>query len=1400
MTNNRFNDFLTLVASQYDHQLIGPKAKALIAIAVEVAHGTSQDSSNSFAASIDQALQQGVSHREIEELLLLLCIYGGFNKVAGCFGTLNKILEQNGNGYMRSAIKQEDYAIRDRPGKVAFYVLLWKRQGIDRELFYNYWKNVHGPLCARLPGQYQYWQLHLDHNQGGIWPQVPGIEYICPDSEQFDGIAELTFETEGARQSFFDSSGILMADEHNLFSKAIGYNTAFGNSRTYVDRLPTGDPNGKLNAIKFHIMLQKANSVGLTEFRRYISEDFAARLAQSNWVWKLRLHLLEEIDNSRPDAAGVSHFEPPEKQYQAAVEIAFANPLEMEQFFASSEYAIATRDLAEYVKGFFPFPERNTYTFVYEGKMTLAGKRGSKVADLILQAGATNQFKENIVSLINGTELRLQSSDNSNSGLGHYLQGVQHCGVTVNDMAQAVEFYTEVLGGKLVVSESELVGDKTQNTLFQTEELQAISSGIDPERADIPHLRSGKEQALDLKFISFGNVVVELLQIREAGKPNAHQSSVGSLPSHIGHVNAMHLSFNVKEGIDLNLFAKTLEEECQRRGMTNVVFNRVIRVKSSAERKAVALKYNSFKFWNEPEDEAPIDWSNDPMEGWSLFYCKGPSGEQLEFNQVTRKVKDKFRQGVQDYNQANGTAFIFPDAQIKQSAINSNNSQLENHATPKIPMTNSPKILAFAGSARTDSFNKKLVQIAAVGAKEAGAEVTYLDLRDLPMPLFDEDLETAEGLPDNVLKFKTLMKTHQGLLIASPEYNSSLSPLLKNAIDWASRPEAGEDALSLTCFKHKVAAIMSASPGGLGGLRGLVHVAAILRNIGVVVLPEQKSIPRAFEAFDTQGRLIDPKQQAEVEALGSKLTKFLTTTRKTDPAIRARQEGTALSFPNAQINQATTNGNSSQLETKEELYFTFSSPVNAPIATVWEIVQDKIENTSRYNPEAQNPQILERYDGRVLRQMNVLGMTVKERIRIDDKTNTITHTLLDNPWFTGNIVNQITPGKNPQDPVVVSYTLDWLPVHTEGKKMAAKISPKLQEAVRNAVLNAKEVAEQQTQALLIPTHGNKSMLEPLPGKNADLVKRLFSRGEAFDSEGLITFFTDKPVYQFGNFEVCLDKQSIKQSADKFFSQVDAVYHEIKMMQEVGNVVFVEMDVFYWRKDGSEIVLPCCDLFRVEGDKFKELRIFMDVNPVFNPSIPVPKSASVLTVSEGKTIMAPGTMKRHFAEHPEGKQRVADGYPPKWSITGPKWAIGEPETDGKSSEQLNAVGELAQAVMAQNWAKVKTYLTDDIFYKVGSAEPRYGRQEVVDFFANTFKTTAIFSGHKVRKVWQEQDIIALEMDAYYELIPSRKQVTISCCDIYRMRGNKVSEWRVYADMSPWQESTNDAMPKQTVGMA
>lgn len=190
-------------------------------------------------------------------------------------------------------------------------------------------------------------------------------------------------------------------------------------------------------------------------------------------------------------------------------------------------------------------------------------------------------------------------------------------------------------------------------------------------------------------------------------------------------------------------------------------------------------------------------------------------------------------------------------------------------------MENTPKILAFAGSARSASLNKNMVKIAAEGAKQAGADVTVIDFRDYPMPLYDQDLQDREGFPESVVEFKKLLKSHHGFLIASPEYNSSITPLLKNAIDWASRPEEGEPPLSLTCFRGKVAAIMATSPGGLGGLRGLFHVRSILESIGVLVIPEQKTIPNAYQVFDEAGNIKDEKQQEDVLGLGEKLTGIL---------------------------------------------------------------------------------------------------------------------------------------------------------------------------------------------------------------------------------------------------------------------------------------------------------------------------------------------------------------------------------------------------------------------------------------------------------------------------------------------------------------------------------------------
>ena len=185
----------------------------------------------------------------------------------------------------------------------------------------------------------------------------------------------------------------------------------------------------------------------------------------------------------------------------------------------------------------------------------------------------------------------------------------------------------------------------------------------------------------------------------------------------------------------------------------------------------------------------------------------------------------------------------------------------------------SPKIIALSGSSRVKSWNKKLVKIAADGARSAGAEVTNINLADFPMPLYNGDLEEKQGLPNAVQDLKSLMINCDGFLIASPEYNGGYSALLKNTIDWISRPVAGEERLR--AFAGKKAVIMSASPGALGGVRGLTQLRQILTNIQMIVLPDQASIPDAHNAFKDDGALSEESQHQRILDLGAKLTLFI---------------------------------------------------------------------------------------------------------------------------------------------------------------------------------------------------------------------------------------------------------------------------------------------------------------------------------------------------------------------------------------------------------------------------------------------------------------------------------------------------------------------------------------------
>lgn len=177
-------------------------------------------------------------------------------------------------------------------------------------------------------------------------------------------------------------------------------------------------------------------------------------------------------------------------------------------------------------------------------------------------------------------------------------------------------------------------------------------------------------------------------------------------------------------------------------------------------------------------------------------------------------------------------------------------------------MADGPRILVLAGSTRRGSFNRKLARLGAAAAREAGGRVTELDLREHPLPLYDGDLEAQGGLPEEAMKLKGIFLEHDALLIASPEYNSGISGVLKNAIDWVSRPVQGQPPLA--AFRGKVAGLMSASTGVMGGLRGLAQLRSILSNINVLVIPEQLTVSKAAEAFAENGSL---KDQAHGERL-----------------------------------------------------------------------------------------------------------------------------------------------------------------------------------------------------------------------------------------------------------------------------------------------------------------------------------------------------------------------------------------------------------------------------------------------------------------------------------------------------------------------------------------------------
>lgn len=184
-----------------------------------------------------------------------------------------------------------------------------------------------------------------------------------------------------------------------------------------------------------------------------------------------------------------------------------------------------------------------------------------------------------------------------------------------------------------------------------------------------------------------------------------------------------------------------------------------------------------------------------------------------------------------------------------------------------------PRLLFFAGSARENSFNKKLARLGASIAKANGIDATFADLGDYPMPIYCGDIEAKEGAPENAHKLKALMKAHHGIFIASPEYNASFTPLLKNTIDWVSHTrDEGETPMEV--FRTRVFALGASSPGGLGGLRGLAQFRIVLENgLNALTLPDQFIVPKAMDAYEENGHLKNKDSQETFKQIIQKLAR-----------------------------------------------------------------------------------------------------------------------------------------------------------------------------------------------------------------------------------------------------------------------------------------------------------------------------------------------------------------------------------------------------------------------------------------------------------------------------------------------------------------------------------------------
>lgn len=298
------------------------------------------------------------------------------------------------------------FANRDDAAQMTTNGFLDRRDDVSPELFGLYWRDVHGPLAARIDGMHQYWQHHLDAPDAGLLPEsvaASGVDVTVATTDRLEGLAEVTFasETDRAGLGASPAASQLMEDEQNAFKGTYLHSSVEGNTRTLVDHGP-GAPQGTRDA--YHaILLIAANETGDTQaFRDLVTAEITTPLVATADVVKVRYHLFEGYDASGWDTPNVDNDRTQDQAFDAWVEIAFSDRAAAQKALEDIGTALASPDL---IAAIHAYPIRAAYTLVYDGRPTLAGLRGASVAETITAIGAENQRTLPVLQSMHGREV-----------------------------------------------------------------------------------------------------------------------------------------------------------------------------------------------------------------------------------------------------------------------------------------------------------------------------------------------------------------------------------------------------------------------------------------------------------------------------------------------------------------------------------------------------------------------------------------------------------------------------------------------------------------------------------------------------------------------------------------------------------------------------------------------------------------------------------------------------------------------------------------------------------------------------------------------------------------------------------------------------------------------------------